>query len=196
MTSKEFEFTLLIDLPFDYDAAERALFDAGCDDAIVGVRYGCLFVDFARIAESLPVAVFAAMEEVAKVGLCVRRIDSCELVNQAEIASRIGYSRQAFAPYVKGDRGPGNFPPPICHIDDDRAPLWKWCEVAQWLYSNQMISQQSLQEAFFLDLMNGMLDIKRQSSRDPDLAKSIGEYVDKFDCGCSSIPKNKEAATS
>ena len=184
MNKREYEFTLLLDLPEDYESAEKSLFESGCDDALVGVRYGCIFVDFCRAGDTLADAIFSGMEDISKAGLCVRRVDSCEFVSQSEIASRIKYSRQAVSLYVKGERGPGNFPPPICHIDDDHAPLWNWCEVAQWFHANQVIDHSVLIDAMIVDLINNFLDIRRQQLLEPDLSRDISDRLGKFNCGC------------
>jgi hypothetical protein len=185
MKTRECEFTLIVDNPGDYASAEKAILDAGCDDVLMGVRYGCIFIDFSRESDSLMNAIFNAMAEVSQAGLCIRRVDSCNLLTQSEIAARIGRTRQLINQYVQGTRGPGNFPPPVCHIQDDQAPLWNWCEVAQWLFKNQMIAEESLNDAFVTDLINNSLDLKRQRNAAPELSKEIGNRVDLLDCGCS-----------
>jgi hypothetical protein len=41
---------------------EDALFEAGCDDATISVRSGCVFLAFARKAGSLEDAILSALE--------------------------------------------------------------------------------------------------------------------------------------
>ena len=173
----EFEFTLLVDLPEEYEVAENALYEAGCGDALVGVRYGCIFINFNREAVSLLDAIVGAMKQVADAKLCVRRVDHCGLVTQAEIAKRINYSRQAIAYYIKGERGPGGFPPPACYIDDEQAPLWNWCEVAQWMKDNQLIDDKKLEEALVIDMINERLESRRHQALNPELVKRIDKQV-------------------
>ena len=56
MTMTEYEFVLRFQLPTDDDKPESfldALYEAGCDDAVVGVGLaGYLSLDFTREAES------------------------------------------------------------------------------------------------------------------------------------------------
>ena len=186
MNEREYEFTLVLDSR-DYDAAEKAIADAGCTDALVGLRYGCIFVDFCRTAPSLLEAILAAMTELSRVNLCVRRVDSCGVVSQAEIASRIGRSRQLVSQYVQGSRGPGNFPPPVCHIDDDHAPLWNWCEVAQWLFDNQLTKREILDDALVTDVINNILDFEYQKVHQRSLFEQIKNRVTSLNCDCAPV---------
>jgi hypothetical protein len=73
---------------------------------------------------------------------------------------------------MNGVRGPGGFPPPACHITDS-APLWYWCEVAYWLWTNDLISQDVLQEAQEVAIVNSILDLEYQQQIAPDLTKAI-----------------------
>jgi len=47
---------------------EDALFAAGCDDALVAVKKGKLYLDFDREAPSYDLAVASARRDVAKAG--------------------------------------------------------------------------------------------------------------------------------
>ena len=87
-------------------------------------------------------AILGAIRNVqeANIGARVLRVDSCNLVTQAEIARKIGRSRQLVSQYIAGVRGPGGFPAPACNITDG-APLWYWCEVAHWLWQNDMVKE-------------------------------------------------------
>ena len=115
----------------------------------------------------------------------MRRVDACNLVTQAEIASRVKLSRQAINHYVSGKRGPGGFPPPACNIDDDeRSTMWNWCEVASWFHQNDMIREEQLNEALVLDLINSWLEIERQKCLNPAQAARIFEGLGSEDCAC------------
>jgi hypothetical protein len=184
MNKQEFDFTLLADYSGDYEAVEKAVIEAGCDDAVMGLSHGCIILDFSREAETLIDAIFSAMNDVAKAGLCVRRVDSCGLVTQADIASRIGRTRQLVNQYIQGTRGPGGFPPPDCYLDDDHAPLWSWCEVARWLFENQLIEREKLQEALILDIINNSLDLRRHQSKERELTQQVSKSLEAWRCGC------------
>ena len=79
---QRFTFTLTVE-GRDLQAGEvvDALFDAGCDDALVGASEGIRFLDFDREAGSLGEAVQSAVAEVESVeALAVTRlsgIDRC-----------------------------------------------------------------------------------------------------------------------
>ena len=96
---------------------------------------------FSRNAASLKDAILSAIRDVqnANIGALVLRVDTCNVVTQADIARKIGRTRQLVHQYITGQRGPGGFPAPVCNITDG-VPLWFWCEVAYWLRQNDMIS--------------------------------------------------------
>ncbi|HEV3022878.1 MAG TPA: hypothetical protein VGX76_10435, partial [Pirellulales bacterium] len=127
-------FTLIVSGATELtDDLQDALFEAGCDDALVGVRDGVLFLDFDREAITLNDAVSSAVADVerADAGLRVARVEPDDLVTAAEIARRTGRSRQGVRQLVLGRRGPGGFPPPLSGLKQ-RSPIWRWTEVARW----------------------------------------------------------------
>lgn len=150
------------------------LLGAGCDDATIAMRSGCPFITFSRRAPSLKEAVLSAIGDVrrANIGADVLRIDHCNLVTQAEIARRIGRSRQLVHQYMHGNRGPGRFPSPVCGIIDD-VPLWRWCEVAYWLQQNNMVREEVFRDAEEIETINMVLDLMWQKKMNPDLAAQI-----------------------
>ena len=154
--------------------AENALFEAGCDDATLSVRFGAVYLTFARVAPSLKDAILTAILDVRKanIGADVLRIDACDLITQAEIARRIDRSRQLVNQYITGQRGPGGFPAPACHITEGK-PLWLWCEVAYWLRQNNMIKEQDLTKAQTVETINCILDYLHQSTADPKLIEEL-----------------------
>jgi hypothetical protein len=91
-------------------------------------------LEFTRSAESLHQALSSAMADVARSGtnLRVLRVEPDELVTVAEIARRIGQSRESVRLYALGRRGPGNFPPPLTGATQKTA-LYRWSDVATWV---------------------------------------------------------------
>ncbi len=173
--SREHDFTLVLDGIRELTVqVESALFEAGCDDATISMRAGRIFLTFSREAPSLKEAVISAISAVntADIGADVMRVDSCNLVTQADIARRIGRTRQLVHQYMTGARGPGRFPPPACEITD-AAPLWYWCEVARWLWENDMIPEVVLREAEELAVINNVLELQWQRHTLPELAEEI-----------------------
>ncbi|MEX0728458.1 MAG: hypothetical protein WD065_19455 [Planctomycetaceae bacterium] len=174
-TSREFDFTLLLDGTAEITSElEDSLFDAGCEDATLSLRFGRLHLTFTRKAATLKDAILQAIKDVRASGISatVLRVDHCDLVTQSEIARRIKRSRQLVSQYISGGRGPGGFPPPACNITDG-APLWYWCEVASWMRENDFISEQELREAQDLTVINHVLELERQRQVSPFLTKEI-----------------------
>ena len=69
-------FTLIVDGPdVQQQALVDALFEAGCDDGLVGRSEGIQYIEFDRDASGLDVAVLSAAADVEKVpGVTVARI--------------------------------------------------------------------------------------------------------------------------
>lgn len=138
---------------------EDALFEAGCDDATLSIQYGLLYMEFSRIAKSLKDAIIRAIHDVQKAGIGAKvlRVDECNLVTASDIARRIGRSRQLVHQYMTGQRGPGGFPPPQCHLAD-HAPLWAWCAVSYWLVQNNVIRPEESWNAEVVYAINQTLE--------------------------------------
>lgn len=157
---REYDFALIVSgVPELSEHMMDTLFEAGCDDATPSIQYGLLYLEFSRSAVSLQDAIISAIRDVMKSGLPVRvlRVDDCNFVTQAEIARRIGRSRQLVHQYMTGKRGPGSFPPPACHITD-RTPLWQWCAVSFWLSSNNLLRPEESWNAAVVEAINSTLE--------------------------------------
>ena len=141
--------------------AENALFDAGCSDATLSIRAGRVFLTFSRNAESLKDAILTAIQDVCKanIGADVLRVDTCNLV-----------------------RGPGSFPAPVCDITEG-APLWYWCEVAYWLWQNDMIKEDVLREAQEVAVINSFLELAYQRQIEPELTGEVERWFGCKPCG-------------
>lgn len=59
----------LVDITGDRQGLEDALFEAGCDDALINYRYGKVIINFIRKAESMYKAIDSAIEDVKSVNL-------------------------------------------------------------------------------------------------------------------------------
>lgn len=173
----EYEFTLVLTGVEDLTPQiVDALYEAGCDDATIAARSGRVYVTFDRASDSMKNAILSAIANVrnAGVGADVLRVDYCNLVTQADIARKIGRSRELVRQYIVGKRGPGGFPAPVCEITDG-SPLWYWCEVAYWLWQNDMIKESALRDAEEVDMINAVLELHWQKQRKPDLAAEVME---------------------
>ena len=99
--TEEFEFDLIFALPrkdLDQDAILDALFEAGCDEAVVGLGApGLVGLAFTRSGESAGEVIAGAMEAALSAlpeGAKLREVKP-DLVSQGDVASRLRVSRQA-----------------------------------------------------------------------------------------------------
>ena len=108
-------FTLIVDGPdLQGETLIDTVFEAGCDDAAIGRIDGIQYVDFDREAASLDRAILSAVTDLERIdGVDVVRIADAGLVSMADIATRIGRTREGVRLLICGARGPGGFPPPI-----------------------------------------------------------------------------------
>lgn len=143
---------------------ETAVYEAGCDDALLGIRSGVAFLEFDREVPSLAEAVLGAIRQVEGIdGIEVVRVEPDDLVTAAEIARRTGRSRESIRLLASGLRGPGNFPPPVQALRR-RSPLWPWAQVAAWMDAHERGASQArseLETATFLAVLNSALHLRR-----------------------------------
>ena len=177
----EFDFALVLDgIDELTDDVMDSLFEAGCDDATPSRRLGRVYLTFSRMAPTMWDAVLSAIGNVrgAGIGADVLRVDVCNLVTQADIARKIGRSRQVVSQYVSGARGPGGFPAPACGDISEGNTLWYWCEVAYWLWENGMVREEVATEAEEAAAINSVLEVqyheRRGLVRTAELYRSIG----------------------
>jgi len=176
--AREHEFALIVSrqvAPNELtEEVEAALFEAGCDDATLSIQRGLFYLEFSRQAPSLQAAILSAIAAVRKagLGLMVWRVDECDLVTPSEIARRIDRSRQLIHQYMTGQRGPGKFPPPVCHLTEG-SPLWAWCAVSHWLVTNDLLRPEEGWNAQVVAAINNWLESAIQKAQNPKLVKEI-----------------------
>jgi len=172
---RRFEFVLVLTGLSEIGAdVLDALFESGCDDATPSLRLSRVYLTFDREADSLREAILSAIRDVHRsgTGARVRRVDQCDLLSQADIARRIGRSRQQVGQYVTGVRGPGHFPAPVC----DRAgghSLWSWREVASWLGRNGIVDDAVVHDSRDVATINSALELIHYQKLDPDLVSAV-----------------------
>jgi len=148
-------------------AKSAALVQAGCADASIGSVDGSEFAEFERHAPTLEDALASAIWAVESVdGLKVRRVEPDDLVTAAEIAERLGRSRESVRLLVKGARGAGDFPSPISHARS-RQRLWRWSEIAAWAGT---VDNDQRHRARLVATVNAALEYRR-------LAPTVGGFV-------------------
>jgi predicted DNA-binding transcriptional regulator AlpA len=133
---KVYEFTLHFRLPADRPAPDRwldALFEAGCDDAVVGVgRKGNIALQFAREASRPAVALSRALRDVRKaIPGAVFLSAEPDLLNLAEVARVFGMTRQNVRKYAAYEtrRIAAPFPSPVVLGAESK---WRLAEIADW----------------------------------------------------------------
>jgi hypothetical protein len=171
----EIEFTLILKGRWDDltpDMAD-AFYEAGCDDGLVGWTDGRLTVVFGREAEFVEAAVLSAIGDVRKAGYEVERIAEADAVGQADMAERLGKSRQYIHHLVNGVRGPGNFPLPI----SSDGPTWSWREVAAWLAAAGLASPAVAETARVLATVDAALAYRAVKRESPKLLKAVEAAV-------------------
>ena len=139
-----YNFTLTLSgVMYETEGLEDALYESGCDDALICAYGNSVYVEFDREANSLDEAISSAVENIesAGIGAIVESIDSA-LVGLSDIAEITEMSRQAIAMLKDGTRGSGDFPCPLQRIKG-QSPLWDWANVAQWLLKNGRLKEGS-----------------------------------------------------
>jgi predicted transcriptional regulator len=86
----------------------------------------------------------------------VLRIEPDDLVTMSDIAERLGRTRESVRLLVAGERGPGDFPPPLSHLRT-RNRLWRWSEVAAWAGVTDGIAQAHAQT---IAALNAALELR------------------------------------
>lgn len=155
-------FTLIVEgTDFMEDEVVNAVYEAGCDDATVGVSNGVPCADFSREASSLEEAALSAIAAIESVGgIEVIRIADAGLLSIADIAERTGRTRESVRLLVEGKRGPGGFPTPVTDPRRRRHRLWYWPEVARWFESTGAGRADGDQEQM-LAAINAWLELRR-----------------------------------
>ena len=171
---KTFEFSIVASgLDPAVEGFADRFFDAGCDDATLSFQKGRIVLDFARAADSLQSAIASAVDDVAKAGAKVDRIEPDPLVSLIEIAARSGLTRQAITNYAKGERAK-SFPAPMARVTAESS-LWDWATVARWMFKNHKIARDVAIEAEIVKAANAAVTAGQTHLHEP-LKKRAAEY--------------------
>ena len=166
-------FTFIVDGPdLQDDTLIDTVFEAGCGDAAIGRIDGIQYVDFDREASSLDEAILSAVADLERIdGVDVVRIADAGLVSMADIAVRIGRTREGVRLLITGARGPGGFPPPATD-PRSRYRLWRWSDVAHW-FTNRLGEDLADQDDEVLAAFNAGLELRHHRRRlaPPDQAR-------------------------
>ena len=158
-----FNFTLTLSgVTSDTKGLEDALYNAGCDDALLCFYGTAVYLEFDREAETLNQAVLSAIRDIESAGISARveSVDST-LVGLSDIAELTGLTRQAIALLKEGARGSRQFPGPVQRVKGN-SPLWHWRTVVDWLASEGRVPADSplIANAHVLDSLNLALQLR------------------------------------
>ncbi len=164
-----FHFTLVLDeVNEDTPDLEDILYATHCDDALINFRNGTVYLDFDRESDTLENAIISAIKDVesSDLDVIVTHVAPEEWVNAADIANRLGVKRQAVSLWVQGARRKDKpFPKPVMNLSE-KSPLWRWFDVAKWLYENEIISDwQLVDDALLIENVNAALDERDINTR-------------------------------
>jgi len=153
---KTFDFKLVFALPkgqVNLEECLDALYEAGCDDALVGTgKKGLIGLDFARSANNVHDAIKSAKEDVLKAIPDARLKESApDYVNATEAAAYLGITRQMIN---KSYKNSADFPSPV--HSTGRTQLWHLFDVLEH-YEKKLKSKASVSE--------GLLEISKETLR-------------------------------
>jgi hypothetical protein len=127
MPSETHAFVLILDRQLD----ARQVTEIVMRNHDVGIKPGGRAVMFQRETPTMVDAVVSAIQDVEMAGVRVIRVDAQDWLTLADIAARIGRSREIVRLWSIGRQGPGGFPPPLNPGRD--TSFYSWAEVAPWL---------------------------------------------------------------
>lgn len=131
----EFDFLLKFDLPdseIDPEKFVDVLYEAGCDDATIGIgQHGRIALNFIREAATAFEAVASAIANVKKAIPEARLIEATpDLVGLTDMAEILGCSRQNIRKLVLANKSV--FPSPI---HEGSSAIWHLAKVLPWFKS-------------------------------------------------------------
>ena len=140
MNNIEFELVFKLNHDEDPEIYLDALYEAGCDDALVAVgTRGYIALDFNCGANNPQQAIVKAYKKVLK-AIPHAKLDRAEpyLLNVTELAYQFKFTKQNMRKYVCGEMAKidVDFPAPVI---SSKTSYWHVAEVAIWLTENTNI---------------------------------------------------------
>lgn len=160
-----YEFTLAFSLPAASNNPEDyldALFEAGCDDALIAVGgTGSIAIDFIRLAASAESAVQQATVQVRRAIPGAELLEvKPDLVGITDIAELAHCSRQNIRKFVTDEKS--HFPQPSV---SGSVPLWHFYEVGNWLINNPRVKSKPQPESIEISRIAFQINIDAQRKR-------------------------------
>lgn len=174
---KEYDFALkfkLSDSTTDPSIYEDRLFEAGCDDALLGVgKKGFLALDFIRVAESAVEAIESAIKNVrASIEDATLFYIAPDVVSISDISSIMKCTRQNVLKLTKNHSD--TFPLPI---NDGNSSLWHLAEILEWYQKRGFTIDNSLLEVSQFAMHFNLEKQMQNINQDRDLRTKIRALV-------------------
>jgi hypothetical protein len=173
---REYEFTLKFKLPdptTDTDMYVDALYEAGCDDAIIGTgTNGFIALDFIREAPSAYDAMSSAINDVRKAIPRAEIVEaSPDFVGVTDVANLLGCSRQNIQKLLSksiSDRPPA--------VYGGAQSVWHLLELLTWMmeHKNYHIDESLLEIARTTRSLNL---VKQSEILDPDMQRKFHDLI-------------------
>jgi hypothetical protein len=157
----------LLDLLSEADI--EALYERLDDEVGVETGPNGSFLTFEKQADRFFDVVLDVLVQIMKAGVQPVAVED-ELVSIADIAERLGRTRQSVSMLVRGQRGSGDFPAPVA--GGVRSPLWHWSDVSDWFAGRSRPGMPG-ERAISLAAINGMLATRILRRLHPEDAKQI-----------------------
>jgi hypothetical protein len=161
-----YDFMLNFNLPHREDNPDKfldALFEAGCDDALIGIgMHGMIGLDFRREANSAEEALRSAIRgvQVAIPGANLVQVGP-DLVGLTDAAEIFGFTRQNMRKYATGQLVTRRaFPVPVIVGEPS---LWHLAEILSWLKVNTDV--QTSARVFEVSKMAAMINHEVETER-------------------------------
>ena len=158
---KEYDFELKFSLPSpDADPEQflNALYEAGCDDALVGLgQNGRMALSFTREAPTAQDAVTSAVADVTKAIPCAKLIEATpDYVGVTDIAGLVGCSRQNIRKImIENSQAP-------MPVHSGTTAIWHLAKVLDWLkHGGRFNIEERLVE---VSLVNMKINIEREAA--------------------------------
>ncbi len=139
-----YQFQLIFSLNSNEDAEQYldALFEAGCDDAVMGVgKIGYLAADFTRESLSSFEAIKTAIEAITQAIPHAKLIKvGPYIANLSEMANLFGCTKQNLSKYARGESASNEAFP--CSIISGKVDYWYVLDVAFWLFKQNKLNIQ------------------------------------------------------
>ena len=134
-----YQFQLVFSLHPNEDAEQYldALFEAGCDDALISMgKPGYLAAEFTRESSTAYDAIKTAIKAITKAISHAKLIKASPYIaNLSEMAKLFGCTRQNLSKYARGESLKSNSFP--CPIVSGKVDYWYVLDVALWLSQNK-----------------------------------------------------------